>query len=132
MEAIISDIKSKFDDFVVVGSYALFLQGLIPEFSGKDIDIVVNCRSDKFENDPTTIKNAPTRFSDYGWVFQTGGMWVEAFSDILPSFDLFRIGEHEVKVKTVKACRDFYRNIETNKINSHSKFITKLESYKSL
>ena len=132
MLEVIKNIEQKFSTYVIVGSYALYLQKLIPTFSRKDIDIVVNVSQDHLDNARDVKKHSPTRFTDYGWTFKTNNMWVEVFNKALPEYDIIEVEGINVKVKSKKAIKEFYTQLDIPSIGGHLNFRNKLQSRKEL
>jgi len=132
MLVVLEQIEQKFSPYVIVGSYALYLQKLIPTFSRKDIDIIVNVPQDHLDNERDVKKHSPTRFSDYGWTFKAGDMWVEAFNDELPQYDILEVQGIKVKVRSIPDTIKFYTGLDIDKIGGHFNFTTKLQSRKHL
>ena len=132
MIEVLKNIEQKFSTYVIVGSYALYLQKLIPTFSGKDIDIVVNVPQDYLSNERDVKKHSPTRFTDYGWTFKANDMWVEVFNKELPEYDIIEVEGMKVKVKSIPAIIEFYTLLDYDKIGGHLNFNNKLLSRKHL
>lgn len=121
-----------FDEFVVVGSYALYLQKILPTFSYKDLDIVINVPKNYFTNE-VDIKYIPkSRFSEYGWVYKPYDLWIEVLNKPLPEYDIIESNGIELKVKSKRAIKEHYTNLDVDTIGGHLNFINKIKSRKEL
>ena len=129
MKQILEILNNYVDDYVIVGSLALYLHGEIDEWSGKDIDIIVDKDIDAFDH-LEDFKLQQSRFSSKkGWVVNIAHTWVEIFNKPLPEYDEFEIDGITVKVKTLSSIKEFYRNMDLKSIGGHTKFQNKLMTY---
>lgn len=131
MKKILEILNREAVDYVIVGSYARYLQGETDDFSGKDLDIVV----DKDEDEKMFYNWKPqySRFSDKrGWYvpyYDKGKFYhVEVFNEPLPEYDIVNVDGIEVKVKTVEEIKKHYKNLDIDKIGGHDNFKNKLRA----
>lgn len=133
MDNIISKIQLAFGtDFVVVGSYAMYLQGIKDTFSGKDVDIAIDVNNDKYDNISGYNKNTSNKFGYGVWTKKVEDLWVEAFNRPLPDFDLLNIDNILVKVESIQSMKDFYNSLDIDNIQGHDNFKNRLRSNKEL
>lgn len=129
MKEILEILNKQVGNYVIVGSLALYLQGMIEDFNGKDIDIIVDKDEDYFSDNPYW-KPQHNRFSDKrGWVTQLNNTWIEVFNNPFPEYDEFDVDGVTVKVITIKEIKEHYKNLDINKIGGHQNFQNKLRAY---
>lgn len=129
MKEILEILNEQAGNYVIVGSLALYLHGEIEDYSGKDIDIIVDRDINAFDH-LDNWKPQQNRFNDkQGWIANIAHMWIEVFNKPLPEYEEFEIEGVTVKVKTLPAIKEFYKNINLNKIGGHQNFQNKLQAY---
>lgn len=136
MKEILEILNRDVVDYVIVGSYARYLQGEVDGYDGKDLDIVVDKDEDAFDH----WQSQYSRFSDKkGWYVPLYIMnklrklhHVEIINDKLPEYDIINVEGIEVKVKTVEEIKNHYRNLDIDKIGGHDNFKNKLRTLQEL
>lgn len=136
MKEILEILNRDAVDYVIVGSYARYLQGETDEYSDKDLDIVVDKDEDAFNLLPNW-SSVECRFNDKkGWYapyFVINKLiHVEVFNEPLPEYDIINVDGVEVKVKTVEEIKNHYRNLDIDKIGGHDNFKNKLRTLQEL
>lgn len=136
MKEILQILNRDAVDYVIVGSYARYLQGETELYSGKDIDIIVDRDEDAFNHLSSWIP-LESRFSDKkGWyahyyvvVNKIARQYhVEVFNTKLPEYDIIDVDGVKVKVITKSALKKHYTNLNINKIGGHLNFQNKLRT----
>ena len=57
---------------------------------------------------------------------------VEVFNKPLPEYDIINVDGVEVKVETVEATKQFYKNLNISKVGGHDNFQKKLHTIQEL
>ena len=132
MKEILEILNRDAVDYVIVGSYARYLQGETDEYSDKDLDIVVDKDEDAF-NHLSNWRLQHNRFYDKkGWYAPYYVVdklhHIEVFNRPLPEYDIINVDGIEVKVKTIEEIKNHYRNLDIDKIGGHDNFQNKLRA----
>jgi hypothetical protein len=140
MKEILQILNRDAVNYVIVGSYARYLQGEIYEYSGKDIDIIVDEDENAFDH-LSNWQSLECRFNDKkGWyaayyvVIDGKGIkyHVDVFNRPLPEYNLIDVDGIKVKVETIEATKQFYKNLNIKKVGGHGIFQHKLRTIQEL
>ena len=127
MREIIKILKFQIGDFIICGSLALYLHGLLDDYNQKEIDIIVNLPDDKLlsiqDDVIITPKNA---FGMKQAGYRINGVYIDVFNRDLPDFNTIVVDGLVVKIKTYQALKDHYLSLDMSTIGGHEMFKQKI------
>jgi hypothetical protein len=122
MREVIKHLKATIGEFVICGSLALYLHGLIPDYNNEEIDIIVD--SDiKIDGYTRHINN---RFNARGWMGKYNDVYIDVYNKPLPEFDKVVVDGLVMRIKTVNALKTHYLSLDLDKMEGHDRFKQKL------
>lgn len=122
MREVIKHLKSTIGEFVICGSLALYLHGLIDDYNHEEIDIIVD----------TDIKlngynrHTSNRFNARGWLGKYNNVYIDVYNKQLPDYDKVVVDGLILRIKTYQALKTHYLSLDIDKMNGHERFKTKL------
>jgi len=127
MREVIKHLKSTIGEFVICGSLALYLHGLLDDYNHKEIDIIVDLPNDKLlsiqDDVVITDKNA---FGMRQAGYRINGVYIDVFNRDLPDYDTVIVDGLVVKIKTYQALKDHYLSLDMSTIGGHDRFKQKI------
>lgn len=127
MREIIKILKFQIGDFIICGSLALYLHGLLDDYNQKEIDIIVDLPDDKLlsiqDDVIITPKNA---FGMKQAGYRINDVYIDVFNRELPDFNTIVVDGLVVKIKTYQALKDHYLSLDMSTIGGHEMFKQKI------
>ena len=127
MREIIKILKYQIGEFIICGSLALYLHGLLDDYNHKEIDIIVDLPNDKLlsiqDDVIITEKNA---FVMRQAGYRINNVYIDVFNRELPNFNTIVVDGLIVKIKTYQALKDHYLSLDMNTIGGHDRFKQKI------
>jgi hypothetical protein len=127
MREIIKILKYQIGEFIICGSLALYLHGLLDDYNHKEIDIIVDLPDDKLlsiqDDVVITPKNA---FGMRQAGYRINGVYIDVFNRDLPNYDTVIVDGLVVKIKTYQALKDHYLSLDMSTIGGHERFKQKI------
>ena len=127
MREIIKILKYQIGEFIICGSLALYLHGLLDDYNHEEIDIIVDLPNDKLlsiqDDVIITDKNA---FGMRQAGYRINDVYIDVFNRELPNFDTIVVDGLIVKIKTYQALKDHYLSLDMNTIGGHDRFKQKI------
>mgnify|MGYP006899562349 CR=1 FL=1 len=120
MREVIKILKSQHGKFVICGSLALYLHGLIDDYNDKEIDIIVDQKISPFNEVPKPI------FSCSGSSYKINNVFIDVFNKHLPEHDKVVVDGLIMYIKTLSALKNHYLSLDMNTIGGHDKFKAKM------
>ena len=127
MREIIKILKYQIGEFVICGSLALYLHGLLDDYNHKEIDIIVDLPDDKLLSIQDDVIITPVNaFGMKQAGYRINGVYIDVFNRELPDFDTIVVDGLIVKIKTLSALKEHYLSLDMNTIGGHDKFKQKI------
>jgi hypothetical protein len=127
MREIIKILKYQIGEFVICGSLALYLHGLLDDYNHEEIDIIVNLPDDKLLSIQDDVIITPVNaFGMKQAGYRINGVYIDVFNRELPNFDTIVVDGLIVKIKTLSALKEHYLSLDMNTIGGHDKFKQKI------
>tara|TARA_R110000772_G_scaffold107059_1_gene209253 strand:+ start:70 stop:477 length:408 start_codon:yes stop_codon:yes gene_type:complete len=127
MREIIKILKYQIGEFVICGSLALYLHGLLDDYNHEEIDIIVDLPDKKLlAIQPDVIINPVNAMLMKGAGYRINGVYIDVFNRPLPEYDTVIVDGLIVKIKTLSALKEHYLSLDMNTIGGHEKFKNKL------
>ena len=127
MREIIKILKYQIGEFVICGSLALYLHGLLDDYNYEEIDIIVNLPDDKLLSIQDDVIITPVNaFGMKQAGYRINGVYIDVFNRELPDFDTIVVDGLIVKIKTLSALKEHYLSLDMNTIGGHDKFKQKI------
>ena len=114
-------------NFVICGSWALYLQGIVSRYNPKEIDVICNVNKDRFDNLWYFKKHTSNRFNSQGWSTSVEDVNIDIFNKPLPEYDIISFEDYTVKVKSIKALEEHYKSIDISQMTGNEKFLLKIQ-----
>ena len=122
MREVIKHLKATIGEFVICGSLALYLHGLIDDYNHEEIDIIVD--SD-IKIDGYT-RHTSNRFNAIGWMGKYNNVYIDVYNKELPDYDKVVVDGLIVRIKTYQALKTHYLSLDIDNMNGHERFKNKL------
>jgi hypothetical protein len=127
MREIIKILKYQIGEFIICGSLALYLHGLLDDYNHKEIDIIVDLPNDKLLSiQDDVIITAKNAFGMRQAGYRINNVYIDVFNRELPNFDTIVVDGLIVKIKTYQALKDHYLSLDMNTIGGHDRFKQKI------
>ena len=127
MREIIKILKYQIGEFVICGSLALYLHGLLDDYNHEEIDIIVNLPDDKLLSIQDDVIITPVNaFGMKQAGYRINNVYIDVFNRELPDFDTIVVDGLIVKIKTLSALKNHYLSLDMNTIGGHDKFKQKI------
>ena len=127
MREIIKILKYQIGEFVICGSLALYLHGLLDDYNHEEIDIIVNLPDDKLLSIQDDVIITPINaFGMKQAGYRINNVYIDVFNRELPDFDTIVVDGLIVKIKTLSALKNHYLSLDMNTIGGHDKFKQKI------
>jgi len=127
MREVIKILKFQIGEFVICGSLALYLHGLLDDYNHKEIDIIVNLPDDKLLSIQDDVIITPINaFGMKQAGYRINNVYIDVFNRELPDFDTIVVDGLIVKIKTLSALKNHYLSLDMNTIGGHDKFKQKI------
>ena len=122
MRDVIKILKSQHGKFVICGSLALYLYGLIDDYNQEEIDIIVD-KKIKLDGYKRHINN---RFNSRGWLGKINDVYIDVYNKELPDSNRVVVDGLVVYLKTLSALKMHYLSLDIENMNGHEKFKNKM------
>ena len=127
MRDIIKILKFQIGEFIICGSLALYLHGLLDDYNQEEIDIIVDLPDDKLLSIQDDVIITPVNaFGMKQAGYRINGVYIDVFNRDLPDYDTVIVDGLVVKIKTYQALKDHYLSLDMNTIGGHDKFKEKI------
>ena len=127
MRDIIKILKFQIGEFIICGSLALYLHGLLDDYNHEEIDIIVNLPDDKLLSIQDDVIITPVNaFGMKQAGYRINNVYIDVFNRELPDFDTIVVDGLIVKIKTLSALKEHYLSLDMNTIGGHDKFKQKI------
>ena len=127
MREIIKILKFQIGEFIICGSLALYLHGLLDDYNHEEIDIIVNLPDEKLLSIQDDVIITPVNaFGMKQAGYRINGVYIDVFNRELPNFDTIVVDGLIVKIKTLSALKNHYLSLDMNTIGGHDKFKQKI------
>ena len=127
MREVIKILKFQIGEFVICGSLALYLHGLLDDYNHKEIDIIVDLPDDKLLSIQDDVIITPVNaFGVKQAGYRINGVYIDVFNQPLPNFDTIVVDGLIVRIITLSALKDYYLSLDMNTIGGHDKFKQKI------
>jgi hypothetical protein len=127
MRDIIKILKFQIGEFIICGSLALYLHGLLDDYNQKEIDIIVDLTDDKLLSIQDDVRITPVNaFGVKQAGYRINGVYIDVFNHDLPNFDIIVVDGLIVKITTYQALKNHYLSLDMNTIGGHDKFKQKI------
>jgi hypothetical protein len=127
MREVIKILKFQIGEFVICGSLALYLHGLLDDYNHKEIDIIVDLPDDKLLSIQDDVIITPVNaFGVKQAGYRINGVYIDVFNQPLPNFDTIVVDGLIVRIKTLSALKNHYLSLDMNTIGGHDKFKQKI------
>ena len=127
MRDIIKILKFQIGEFIICGSLALYLHGLLDDYNHEEIDIIVNLPDEKLLSIQDDVIITPVNaFGMKQAGYRINNVYIDVFNRELPNFDTIVVDGLIVKIKTLSALKEHYLSLDMNTIGGHDKFKQKI------
>jgi hypothetical protein len=127
MREVIKILKFQIGEFVICGSLALYLHGLLDDYNHKEIDIIVDLPDDKLLSIQDDVIITPVNaFGVKQAGYRINGVYIDVFNQPLPNFDTIVVDGLIVRIITLSALKNHYLSLDMNTIGGHDKFKQKI------
>ena len=127
MREVIKILKFQIGEFVICGSLALYLHGLLDDYNHKEIDIMVDLPDEKLLSIQDDVIITPVNaFGMKQAGYRINNVYIDVFNRELPDFDTIVVDGLIVKIKTLSALKNHYLSLDMNTIGGHDKFKQKI------
>ena len=127
MREIIKILKYQIGEFVICGSLALYLHGLLDDYNYEEIDIIVNLPDDKLLSIQDDVIITPVNaFGVKQAGYRINGVYIDVFNQPLPNFDTIVVDGLIVRIITLSALKNHYLSLDMDTIGGHEKFKQKI------
>ena len=135
MRDIIKILKFQLHEFVICGSLALYLHGLLDDYNHEEIDIIVDMPDEKLLAIQDDVILTPVNaFGMKQAGYRINGVYIDVFNRPLPQYDKVVVDGLIVKIKTLSALKEHYLSLDLDKLGGHDKFkqkiVTRIEMFK--
>ncbi len=122
MREVIKHLKSTIGEFVICGSLALYLHGLLDDYNNEEIDIIVDkdIKLDGYK------RHTSNRFNSRGWLGKYNDVYIDVYNKQLPDYDKVVVDGLILRIKTYQALKTHYLSLDIDNMNGHEKFKNKL------
>jgi hypothetical protein len=127
MREVIKILKFQIGEFVICGSLALYLHGLLDDYNHKEIDIIVDLPDDKLLSIQDDVIITPVNaFGVKQAGYRINGVYIDVFNQPLPNFDTIVVDGLIVRIITLSALKNHYLSLDMDTIGGHEKFKQKI------
>ena len=127
MREIIKILKFQIGEFIICGSLALYLHGLLDDYNHEEIDIIVNLPDEKLLAIQDDVIITPVNaFGMKQAGYRINNVYIDVFNRELPDYDTVIVDGLIVKIKTLFALKNHYLSLDMNTIGGHDKFKQKI------
>jgi hypothetical protein len=127
MREVIKILKYQIGEFVICGSLALYLHGLLDDYNHKEIDIIVDLPDDKLLSIQDDVIITPVNaFGVKQAGYRINGVYIDVFNQPLPNFDTIVVDGLIVRIITLSALKNHYLSLDMDTIGGHEKFKQKI------
>ena len=127
MREVIKILKFQIGEFVICGSLALYLHGLLDDYNHKEIDIIVDLPDDKLLSIQDDVIITPVNaFGVKQAGYRINGVYIDVFNQPLPNFDTIVVDGLVVRIITLSALKNHYLSLDMDTIGGHEKFKQKI------
>ena len=122
MREVIKHLKATIGEFVICGSLALYLHGLIDDYNNEEIDIIVDTdiKLDGYK------RHTSNRFNAKGWLGKYNDVYIDVFNKQLPDYNKVVVDGLILRIKTYQALKMHYLSLDIDKMDGHERFKNKL------
>ena len=127
MREIIKILKYQIGEFVICGSLALYLHGLLDDYNHKEIDIIVDLPDEKLLSIQDDVIITPVNaFGVKQAGYRINSVYIDVFNQPLPNFDTIVVDGLVVRIITLSALKNHYLSLDMNTIGGHERFKQKI------
>jgi len=127
MREVIKILKFQIGEFVIFGSLALYLHGLLDDYNHKEIDIMVDLPDEKLLAIQDDVIITPVNaFGAKQAGYRINNVYIDVFNRELPDFDTIVVDGLIVRIITLSALKQHYLSLDMNTIGGHDKFKQKI------
>ena len=127
MRDIIKILKFQIGEFIICGSLALYLHGLLDDYNHEEIDIIVNLPDEKLLAIQDDVIITPVNaFGMKQAGYRINNVYIDVFNRELPDYDTVIVDGLIVKIKTLSALKNHYLSLDMDTIGGHEKFKQKI------
>ena len=127
MREVIKYLDYYCNDYVICGSLALYLHGIIDSFSGKDIDVIVDVPENAYDGLDNWIRRID-RFNGWGWSTSFNNHYIDVFNKKLPEFEIHNVDGLSIPVKSLSALKKHYTTLDVARLGGHLNFRNKMKA----
>ena len=120
MREVIKILKAQHGKFVICGSLALYLHGLIDDYNHEEIDIIVDQKVSPFN------EVRKPRFGCSGASYKIHNVSIDVFNKPLPEHNKIVVDGLVVYLKTYQALKKHYLSLDIDKLGGHKLFQNKM------
>ena len=127
MRDIIIKLKATIGEFIICGSLALYLHGLLDDYNQEEIDIIVNLPDDKLRLIDQAIRITPVNaFGLKQAGYRINNVYIDVFNCDLPDYDTVIVDGLICKIQTYQSLKSLYLSLDLDKLGGHDKFKEKI------